>query len=539
MNASAQDPTQLLKEFTDIARALSLEKDHARLLELILKKAQELTHADGGTIYTVAEDKTLHFEMMITDSLGVHLGGTSKKAASFEPLPLIDDEEKPNLSMVATAAVNLKKTIKIDDAYQPSQYDFCGTREFDKSNHYHSQSFLTVPMTNHLDEVIGVLQLINAKNRQTGAVVAFSSLDQNLVESLASQAAVILTNRNLIDAQKAMFDALIQLVANAIDEKSPYTGGHCRRVPVLTRLLADAACHVDKGPLKDFTMTEDEKYELDVAAWLHDCGKITTPVHVVDKATKLESIVDRVELIDLRFEILKRDAMLEAYKRSEDINSSPEISERLANTLKTLEEERQFIRQCNIGGEEMTEANKRRVDIIAKYQWQGPSSEVERLLSETERENLKISRGTLSNTERDIINRHVTVSQNMLEALPYPKGLKRVPQIAGSHHEKVDGTGYPHGLNKNTLLLEARMVAIADVFEALTASDRPYKKAMPLSKALKILGRMKQEGHIDPDLFDVFMHEKIYLTYAQEFLPPELIDDVDITTIPGYEPLKG
>lgn len=524
---------QLLKELTDIGAALSAEKNHARLLELILMKAKELTHADGGTIYTLGEDKQLHFEIIHTSSLNLHLGGSSGKPVTFKSLPLHNEAGEPNLTMVSTWAAINQQSITIDNAYDQQEFDFSGTIAFDQSTGYYSRSFLTVPMTNHLNDVIGILQLINARSPDTGDISAFSALDQQVVESLASQAAIIMTNRSLIDAQRALFDALIKLIAASIDEKSPYTAGHCRRVPVISRLLAEAACHIKKGPLKDFSMTDDEKYELDVAAWLHDCGKITTPVQIVDKATKLEKFIDRIDWIDTRFEILKRDAILAKIKDLPQYLADEELQK----TLAKLNEEQDYIRRANEGKEDFASEDIIRVKDIAKQQWQTFDGEHKALLSEDEVSNLTIRRGTLSEADRKIINHHVSVSIMLLESLPYPKNLKRVPLIAGCHHEKVNGTGYPRGLTKDQMPIEARILAIADIFEALTASDRPYKKGIPLSKALIILGKMKQDGHIDPDLFDVFMEAKIYEAYAKDYLPKESIDEIDFTSIPGYKPL--
>jgi len=397
-------------------------------------------------------------------------------------------------------------------------------------------------MTNHENELIGVLQLLNAIDEEDGEVTAFSDTDQQLVESFSSQAAITITNRNLINAQKELFDSFIQLIAGAIDEKSPYTGGHYRRVPILTNMLADSASRIDTGPLKDFSMTEDEKYELEVAAWLHDCGKITTPEYVVDKGTKLETIFDRIHIVNTRFELIRRDAIINALKsRLEKTNGSKpyilEEDEQLKKELAEIEEDKAYIKQCNIGGEYISEEQVTRINQIANKNWLTSSGEEEKLLSEEEAQNLQIGRGTLSVREREIINNHVSVTIKMLQSLPYPRHLKRVPEFAGGHHEKMDGTGYPNGLTKDQMSIPARMVAIADVFEALTASDRPYKKAMGLSQSLKILGKMKQDGHVDPDLFDVFIHDKIYNVYAEKYLDKKQIDDVDLKSIPGYNPL--
>ena len=541
MDVSTVDFADLLEELTEIGIALSAQKDHSRLLEMILLKAKELTNADGGTLYSRTDDNRLKFEIMITESLGIHKGGSSGESIEFNPISLYDDKGNPNDHMVATWAVLSGETVNIEDAYEDKKFDFSGTRAFDKQTGYRSKSFLTVPLTNHENTIIGVLQLLNAKDRKTGEVIRFSEMDQQVVESLASQAAVTVTNKSLIDAQKKLFDSMIQLIANAIDEKSPYTGGHCFRVPELTNMIADAACRVDYGPLKDFQLSEQEKYALNVAGWLHDCGKITTPEYVVDKAKKLETIYDRIGTVDTRFEILKRDREIESLKHviaEQGIAYDQKKDEQLQTEINRLKDECEFIRHSNFGAEFMSDDDKQRIRDIAGQNWVGPEGETQTLLTEEEVNNLVISRGTLTDKEREIINNHISVTIKMLESLPYPKHLKNVPEYAGGHHEKMDGTGYPRGLTREQMSIPARIMGIADIFEALTAADRPYKKGMPLSQALTILGRMKLGNHIDPDLFDVFMNERIYLKYAEKYLNSEQIDEFDITTIPGYTPVK-
>jgi len=545
MEYSEKNISNLLRELNEIGIALSAEKDHDSLLELILVKAMEITNADGGTLYSCTDDHTLKFEILHNRSLNIHKGGTSGEEISFYPIALYDDEGNPNNHMVAARAVISGETVNIPDAYASEEFDFSGTRSFDNKMGYRSTSFLTVPMTNHENDIIGVLQLINATEKETNTPITFSALDQQVVESLASQAAVTITNTALIKAQKDLFDSFIQLIADAIDEKSPYTAGHCRRVPVLTNMLAVAVNKIDKGPLKDFKMTDDEIYELDVAAWLHDCGKITTPEYVVDKGTKLETIFDRINLVDMAFEVLKRDAVIESLKsnlrnikNSDNIEQELSKNELLQNTLSILDKERDDIRKYNVGGEFLSDEDINRIEDIAKRTYINPEGKKVQLLGEEEISNLEIGRGTLSIREREIINNHVSVTIKMLESLPYPKHLTRVPEFAGGHHEKMDGTGYPNKLTKQEMSVQARMIAIADVFEALTASDRPYKKAMTLSQSLTILGQMKLDNHVDADLFDIFMHEKIYLDYANKHLSKKQIDEVDFEKIPGYSPIQ-
>ena len=529
-----------LERLNAIGVALSSEHDSSRLLETILLGAKELTNADGGTLYTVLDDAKLKFEIMRTQSLNIAMGGTTGKSIPFPPLPIYLQDGSPNVNMVAAYCVINDKTINIKDAYLVEGFDFSGTRDFDEKMGYRSQSFLTVPMKNHENEIIGVLQLINAIDPKTKQIVAFTESHQRLVESLASQAAVALTNQNLINGLKDLFESFIKLIADAIDEKSPYTGGHCQRVPELTMMLADAAIKTNKGPFKDFTMSEKEIYELKIAAWLHDCGKVTTPESVMDKATKLEMIFDRIHLIDQRFELLKTQRenaylrmMLESTKNGKAVNLKSMQSDIDANN-KQFDEDKEFIRRINIGSESMSKDDQQRVKKIASYEFYNDADKRDKFLSDDEVYNLTIARGTLTPEERAIINNHISVTIHMLESLPYPKDLSRVPEYAGGHHERMDGKGYPKGLTRDQMSIPARMMGIADIFEALTSKDRPYKKAKTLSETLAILGRMKLDNHIDPDVFDLFVREKIYLRYAEKFLDKHQIDEVDVRKIPGY-----
>jgi len=516
-----------LEQLHRIGVALSRERDINRLLEAILIAAKDITNADGGTLYRMTEDRKLKFEIMRNDTLGIAMGGTSDAEIPFYPVHLYDNDGKPIHSMVVAYAFHHDKSVNVADAYTEQGFDFTGTRKFDNKTGYRSKSFLTVPMKNHEDEIIGVLQLINAKDRATGEVVVFSKADEQLAESLASQAGIALTNRLLINHLENLFESFINLINAAIDDKSPYTGGHCERVPALTMMLAEAVSRCKVGPLHDFAMTEKDTYELKIAGLLHDCGKVTTPVHVVDKATKLHTIFDRIGLIDTRFEIVKRDLEIAAVRRGR--------AAELPTQLREVDADREFLRMVNIGSEAMTEDDVARVRAIAgKYRWSDPSGADVDFLSEDEVRNLTIRAGTLTAEERQIINHHIEVTIQMLEALPWPKHLKNVPEYAGGHHERVDGKGYPRGLTREQMSVPARCMGIADIFEALTARDRPYKKGKTLTESLMILGRLKLNGHIDPDLFDVFMWEKVYQKYAEQFLEPGQIDKVDLARIPGY-----
>ena len=536
-----QSLLQRLERLNAIGVALSAERDLSRLMEDILRGAMEITNADGGTLYMVMEDQRLRFQIMRTKSLKIAMGGTTGKEIPFSPLPLYLEDGTPNKTLVAAYAVLEDRVVNIRDAYEAEGFDFSGTRKFDQNTGYRSKSFLTIPMKNHENEIIGVLQLLNAMDQESGEIVAFSQENERLVKSLASQAAVALTNHNLIEGLKKLFESFISLIAKAIDEKSPYTGGHCLRVPQLTMMIAEAANACKDGPLASFHMNDKEMYELSIAALLHDCGKVATPEYVVDKPRKLTTIFDRIEQIATRYEVLKRDAEIEYLNARLEVLEQGRVQDTAAleksfkAKLLQYDEELAFLRHINFGGESMLTEDQARVDTIASRFWREAGKLVP-FLSDDEVYNLKIPRGTLTKEERDIINNHIVVTISMLESLPYPKDLRRVPEYAGGHHERMDGKGYPKGLTREQMSIPARMMGVADIFEALTARDRPYKPAKTLSESLQILGRMKEDHHIDPDIFDLFIRNKVYLKYAQALLPKEQIDEVDERAIPGYVP---
>jgi HD-GYP domain-containing protein (c-di-GMP phosphodiesterase class II) len=529
-----------LKDLNEIGIALSQQRDLTSLLETILVAAMRITHADAGTLYIhELEQQTLRFEILRNNTLNKAMGGTSGIPITFYPIQLYDNSGQPNYAMVVSHSALSGETVNIPDAYVVEGYDFAGTKNFDAKTGYRSQSFLTVPMRNHENEVIGVLQLINAQDQENGAIIPFSRDDQQLLESLASQAAIAITNRHLIDQLEGLFEAFIHLINTAIDDKSPYTGGHCERVPALTMMLAEAVSRTKLGEFKDFVMTDKDRRELKIAGLLHDCGKITTPVHVVDKATKLQTIFDRIQLVDTRFEVLKRDAEIAMLTRIRE-KGEEAIRAEYAERVRQLDDDREFLRHCNVGSEAMSAAAQERVRQIATYQWRNGDGEMSNFLNDEEVENLTIRSGTLTPAERGIINRHIDITIKMLESLPWPRHLKNVPEYAGGHHERMDGKGYPRGLRREQMSIQARVMGIADIFEALTAKDRPYKKGKTLTESLTILGKLKLGGHVDPDLFDVFIREKVYLEYAKQFLAPEQIDEVNLNKIPGVnlEPIQ-
>ncbi len=513
-----------LKKLIDIGRALSREKNIDILLEKILIEAKVISNSDGGTIYLVInEGKKLNFEIMHTESLNIKFGGSAEPVPeNYYPVKIYNDDGKENIHNVAAVCALEGRTINIDDAYEDKEYDFSGTKNFDKKYNYRSKSFLTVPLKNHKDKVIGIMQLINAQ--KDNEIISFSEDLVDLIEALSSQASVALTNQLLIEEQKQLFRSFIKLVSEALENKDQVTGGHCNRVPVLTMMIANEINSDKTGLFKDFLFSEDELDELYVSGWLHDFGKVATPEHIMNKATKLEGLYDKIEQIKLKFEILKRDVELSYYKNK--IKENDLDQNLIQSEIEKIKDDMIFLDKTNIGGEFMSDDLMSRVKEIGERKIMINNTHTP-LLTEDEIENLTISRGTLSKKDLKIMQKHVVLTYDLLNKLPYPDHLKQVPFYAGCHHEKIDGSGYPNGYSGDTLPVQARIIAIADVFEGLTAPDRPYKEGYKLSKALFILKGMVNDGEIDKDLFHLFITKKLYLKYANEMINKDQIDDIN------------
>ncbi|MFT5594412.1 MAG: HD-GYP domain-containing protein (c-di-GMP phosphodiesterase class II) [Oceanicoccus sp.] len=513
---------------------LAATNDTEEIIERILDEAINLTHSEGGTLYLTQSDSNgetskLKFEIIKNDILDIKMGGKHGVPIPFPPLELFEEDGRENNHIVAAYSANSKQVVNIDDVYCSDEFDFSGARKFDKQTNYRTQSVLTFPLLNHQQEVIGVLQLINARQPDSNKKVAFSDRFIPLLKGLALYAAIALNNQILVQDLKNLLDAFVKTIAKAIDAKSPHTSGHCQRVPLLMELIAEAACK-DDSLFKDFELSEEEWYELRVSAWMHDCGKLATPDSVLDKSTKLHKMRDGIDLIEARFNCLKQkleiDYLQSCIKTPKDAAT---LKEKLDAQLKNMKSDLEFVRTSNKGGEFMSEESKAKILNIAKLTWPDIHGELQPMLNEDEVYNLCIERGTLTAEERQIINNHMTVTIDMLEGLPFPKQLKRVPEYAGGHHEKMNGSGFPRGLTREQMSIPARMMAIADIFEALTAKDRPYKDPMKISLSLNIMHRMVDDEHIDPDLYELFVKSRVWEKYAKRVLSPDQIDVDDIT----------
>ncbi len=524
------DNESLVRKLSEIGIALSAEKNLEHLLEAIISYARLFSGADAGTLYIMNEENhCLEFTIIQNDTLKTRMGGTAGPI-TWPPVPL-QKEDGPNFSNVSSYVAITGKTVNIPDVYAADGFDFSGTRKYDSVTGYRSESMLVIPMKNKEDEIIGVLQLINAIDPATHRAVPFLKDHIDLIASLSSQAAVAISNVKLYRDMENLFDSFIRTIALAIDEKSHYTAGHIERVQKLAMSIAVCMSKKTEGPFKDFSMNKEELKELSIASWLHDIGKIVTPEHVADKSTKLEKIFDMAHMITLKYEVFKRDARIRAledklkvYKAAgAHVKEFEEIDGRCEQECNSLVEEEKFVLNCNQPGEFMDDAKIDRLKKIASNNWNCNGRDVP-YLTEDEVSNLSIRQGSLTAEERKVIENHALVTFKMLESLPLPKKLKNVPVYAAAHHEKLDGTGYPFGLKAEGLPIPSRIIAIADIFEALTASDRPYRKPMHVSQALNILGSMKEDGKIDGDILELFMQEKIYLEYAQGELDSWQVD---------------
>ena len=531
-----------LHHFIDISVRLTTEKDSSKLLDDILQVIMSIANSDAGTIYSITDNKQLKFETVINESLDLYLGGRLGKPVDFPNIDLFIDG-KENKTAIVAHAVNSGEVINIPDVYAALPFDMSAARAMDARTGYRTQSMLTIPLKDHADDIIGVIQLINVKDDENNNI-PFSEELVTLVRSFASLGAISLTNSALIKDMEELFATFAEAIAMAIDEKSPHTGGHCKRVPALTLMLADAVHLIDKGPLATFKMSDAERHELDIAGWLHDCGKIATPDHVMEKSTKLETIFDRIKFIDAKFEIISRDLkiayqqkIISAMKKNKPIEVLQ--FERLLDTeLKQLALDRALLQRVNVGGEFLGEEEQAHIQRISTQYQLKINGEKIPLLSDNEVENLMIRRGTLTQGERGIMKRHMDITKNILDILPFPKHLSNVSEYALGHHEKLDGTGYPRGLTKEQMSVPARLMAIADIFEALSAVDRPYKKAKPVSECLHILGSMVSQNHLDADIFAVFIESEVYKHYINEYAKPEQLDEVDLDNLPGYSPIR-
>ena len=534
-----------------------INDDYPVIIEKVMRVARKACDADGCFFFSVSDNKYINLEYSRVNSLNVGISGT-ENMAFFPSVFLPDVKNRSRKAPSEYCALN-REIINSPNIFQTTGIDTDLIAKFDDANNYSTISLLAIPLVDRKDNLLGVAQFTNAKDAN-GKIISFTTEAQKVVLSVCKLITIALENKNQKEAYSQLLEFFIEVLARAIDAKSPYTGSHCQRVPIIARLLATAAVQETTGNLKTFEMSPDDWYTLHIASWLHDCGKVTTPEYIVDKATKLETIFNRIHEIRNRFEILRRDAHIEyLQKRLNNIDTKQHLQAEFVAKVKQLEEDFAFVAKCNTGDIELNDRDIARLEQISQIQFvryfnrmlglswaerdnvenkdfyvhparenllQNRKDQIFGPYNRGELYNLEIRRGTINKEERDKINEHIVVTIDMLKALPFPKELSKVVEYAGAHHERIDGKGYPNGLTGDQMSVPAKIMAIADIFEALTANDRPYKEPKKLSEVLRIMQQMKHNGHIDPDLYDVFIRSKVYQDYAEQYMDKNQIDEV-------------
>lgn len=534
-----------------------INDDYPVIIEKVMRVARKACDADGCFFFSVSDNKYINLEYSRVNSLNVGISGT-ENMAFFPSVFLPDLKNRSRKAPSEYCALN-REIINSPNIFQTTGIDTDLIAKFDDANNYSTISLLAIPLVDRKDNLLGVAQFTNAKDAN-GKIISFTTEAQKVVLSVCKLITIALENKNQKEAYSQLLESFIEVLARAIDAKSPYTGSHCQRVPIIARLLATAAVQETTGNLKTFEMSPDDWYTLHIASWLHDCGKVTTPEYIVDKATKLETIFNRIHEIRNRFEILRRDAHIEyLQKRLNNIDTKQHLQAEFVAKVKQLEEDFAFVAKCNTGDIELNDRDIARLEQISQIQFvryfnrmlglswaerdnvenkdfyvhparenllQNRKDQIFGPYNRGELYNLEIRRGTINKEERDKINEHIVVTIDMLKALPFPKELSKVVEYAGAHHERIDGKGYPNGLTGDQMSVPAKIMAIADIFEALTANDRPYKEPKKLSEVLRIMQQMKHNGHIDPDLYDVFIRSKVYQDYAEQYMDKNQIDEV-------------
>lgn len=512
-----------IDQLTKIGIALSAEKDLDVFFKLVLEEAIAFSHADAGSIYTVSKDKKqLDFQILCTISKNVRLGRAD--VSKWPSVKLYDSQKQKRLKNFVAHVFHTKQTLCLDNVYDQDVFDNSGTKKYDKANNYKSKSMLAIPMKNHENEVLGIIQLINSIDYNFN-ITSFTDSHVKMLTSLASQAGIALSNKKLIESLEDLLHQFIKTIAGAIDHKSKYTGGHISRVAKLTEKIGTLIGD-DTKYFPDVKFDKNEMMELSLSGWMHDIGKITTPVYIMDKAKKLQTIFDRIELVKTRFELVKNVIL----KDIACMKNSKEDPAELEMMIKQLENDFKILELSNLGSEYMDESYQKELERILNFRYNSGGKNYY-LITEDEKKNLSIAKGTLLPEELEKMKEHALVTYEMLSELSFPQKYKNVVNIASSHHEKLNGKGYPFHLTGDQLSLQSRIIAIADIFESLTASDRPYKKGKTLTETLKIMAFCVRDGDIDREVMNLFLDSKLFMDYAKEYLPEEQQDQVDIQKI--------
>ncbi len=504
-----------METINNVGISLTTEQDPSSLLEIVLSASKKLINADGAMFYSADEDGFIRLSKAHFDSTGLTIDGEKDRRFSYRT---------GSSCLLASYAIAEGCTLSIENVYSEKIFDLWENMEFDRRTGYRTVSALCLPLTGPDKKVMGAIQLTNAFNLVSGDIIPFRESDIMIAETLASQAAIFLADRRSREDFRRLFDSLVEMIAEMIDTRTSYAGKHCRRVPALAIMIAEAVNRQDHGIFSDVFFDGNRMYAIRTAAMLHDCGKIVVPEHIELKSSKLETLFDRIDLVDSYFEIIKREMLMNAMGNSAasipGFEQQDEFSGKsLQDTINQMEKDRAFVHECNSGRKILSDHEIGRLRAIAgKYRWRDSAGREIAVLPDDILKNLSIARGTINSEERGVINSHANATSTFLRRLHYPEVLKDVPKIAEVHHERINGRGYPRGLKGEEIPIEGRIIAIADVFEALLAQDRPYKDAFTLDQAVKTLKEMADSGHIDRDLFNLIIEEKIHEKYAGTFL---------------------
>jgi HD-GYP domain-containing protein (c-di-GMP phosphodiesterase class II) len=529
----AEEQLAHITQLTRIGQALSSETDLNKIFDMILDEGISFTKADAATIYKVSDDNDyLEFEIVYNATMKMRQGG-SHGPVGWPPVALYDEEGNPKLNHIVTSVYHTGKGNCFDDVYETKDFDISGTIATDKRTNYRCKSMLTIPLKDHEDTVLGVIQFINAMDGDN-EIVTFNEEHRAMLTSLASQAAIALSNRKLIDSLENLLMQFMRSIASAIEKKSKYSSAHITRVAELTDIIAAKINECKTGALKEVSFTEVELKELSMAGWMHDIGKIITPEYVMDKSTKLERIIDGIELVKERFDklitLFKYLKLKLSESQYQDFVKQSFHREDIEDVSQFLSSERDFLEKLNAGGEYVPDDSIARMIALSEIDFEYEDQRFF-ILDETDKKNLQIQRGTLNPDELKVMQAHVSVTWDMLSELTFPKKYQNVAFYAATHHETLNGKGYPKGLDAEQLPIQSRIIAIADIFEALTSADRPYKTPKTLSESLTIMGFMAKDGHLDKDLLDFFLEAGIYLEFAHMHMDAQYIDNINIDAI--------
>lgn len=514
---------EMLDMLINTGRIFSYGKSFTQIFSELMSQVCNATGADGGSLYIYDHaSETLKIVVMRSTPLGI-----DKVVESFDALRIKGFLEVPtrvngelNLRTVSVCSFLENRIVLIPSLEGNEEFDFTNTRNFDKQNDYKTRNLAVLPLTGHSGDVVGVLQLVNCNDS------AFAPETLNFIEAIAGQVGIMLSNALLVNEAQELMDAIVQMIGTAIDEKSPHTAGHCHRVVALTMMIAETMEKDTDSIYKNFTMTSDQRRELQIAALLHDVGKIITPTHILEKPTKLHTLDDKISLLNERMRSWELMQELSHIKRQLKEKGMDGQVEKYTPTDKEYLEDYEFLDQVNKGNLFVDDDVRARLDDLSHRMIERANEyRSPQLINNEELDNLKIIRGTLNPEERKIMESHVNISIRLLSSIPWPSNLQKVVEYAGAHHENMDGSGYPNNLTGQDMELPARILGIADRFEGLSAPDRPYRNVkMTLSRVMFIMEDMAAKDQIDKEMFEFFKRKNLHLKYAKKYLPEELID---------------